>query len=192
MKQQIQSLGTRQKHERRTGMSKATQVEVVHNPIKVCTVEGKYTNDNHKLTTRLCLENAVIADGTWDLAINCVKVYSENIIKTNIMNSVNISTNLVRGYQNTDHGVQSFNPTVASFFLKVGGNSINQRHALYDLSPIKWFTITNPNTYIELNVEFWPSYTLKQQLRLGGDLTGPDLPDFILNFQIDVHLLRIQ
>ena len=186
MKQQIQSLGTRQKHERRTGMSKATQVEVVHNPIKVCTVEGKYTNDNHKLTNRLCLENAVIADGTWDLAINCVKVYSENI-KTNIMNSVNISTNLVRGYRHTDHGVQSFNPTVASFFLKVGGSSINSRHALYDLSPIKWFTITNPNTYIELNVEFWPSYTLKQQLRLGGDLT-----DFILNFQIDVHLLRIQ
>ena len=187
MQQQIQSLGTRQKHERRNGMSVATKVELVHNPIKVCTVEGKYTNDNHKLTTRLCLENAVIANGTWDMGINCVKVYSENINKTNIMNSVNISTNLVRGFQHTNDGVQSFNPTIASFFLKVGGTNINQRHALYDLSPIKWFTITNPNTYIELNVEFWPSYTLIKQLRLGGDSS-----DFILNFQIDVHLIRMQ
>ncbi len=167
-------------------MSVASKVELVHNPIKVCTVEGKYTNDNHKLTTRLCLENAVIANGTWDLGVNCVKIYSENI-KTTIMNNVNISTNLVRGYQHTDHGVQSFNPTVASFLLKVGGSSINQRHAFYDLSPIKWFTITSPNTYIELNVEFWPSYTLHRQLRLAGDLT-----DFILNFQIDVHLMRMQ
>lgn len=100
-------------------MSVATKVELVHNPIKVCTVEGKYTNDNHKLTTRLCLENAVIANGTWDMGINCVKVYSENINKTNIMNSVNISTNLVRGFQHTNDGVQSFNPTIASFFFKL-------------------------------------------------------------------------
>ena len=92
-----------------------SRVNVLHNPTKVVTVQGKYTNYKNILTTELCLENANISNGTWDLGINCVKVYAENIAKTNIVNSVNISSNLITGYQHTQNGVQSYNPTIASF-----------------------------------------------------------------------------
>lgn len=164
-----------------------TNVSVLHNPIKVCTVEAKYTNTNNILTSEVCLENANIYSGSWDLGINCVKVYTDNITKTTIAHSVNISTNLVTGYKHTSNGVQSYNPTVASFFLKVGGTSLNQRHAFYDLSPIKWFTITTPSNFIELKIDFWPRTTLVKQLRAAGDVE-----DISLNYQIDVHLIRLQ
>jgi hypothetical protein len=64
--------------------------------------------------------------------------------------------------------------------LEIGGSNPNQHHAFYDLSPIKWFQLSAPNNMIDLKVEFWPKYTLKEQLRAFGN---PD--DCILNFQID-------
>ena len=179
-------MGARQKHEGRNRMS-LSRVNVLHNPTKVVTVQGKYTNYKNILTTELCLENANISNGTWDLGINCVKVYAENIAKTNIVNSVNISSNLITGYQHTQNGVQSYNPTIASFFLKIGGSNLNQRHAFYDLSPIKWFTITTPSNFVDLIVDFWPNYTLKNQLRATRDTV-----DYSLEFQIDLHLMRLQ
>ena len=166
-------------------MSAVANVNILHNPVKVCTVEGQYTIDNYTITQQLCLENAVIANGTWDMGINCVKVHSENV-KFTVMNSVNISSNLVKGFTHTDNGIQSYSPTLASFFLKVGGNSANQNHGLYDLSPIKWFTITNPSTFIELIIDFWPPKTITAQLEVDGEKS------YILNFQIDVHFVRMQ
>ena len=103
------------------------------------------------------------------------------------MNNVNISTNLVRGFQNTTNGVRSYNPTIASFLIKIGGANVNLYHALYDMSPIKWFTINNPSTTIELTIDFWPKNALQQQLRFAGDSDN-----YILNFQIDVHFVRMQ
>ena len=167
-------------------MSAAAKVNILHNPIKVCTVEGKYTKDNHTITNQLCLENAVIANGTWDMGINCVKINSENV-RTNLINSVNISSNLVRGFTHTTNGVQNFSPTIASFFLKIGGSNVNQAHALYDMSPIKWFTITNPSTFIDLKIDFWPPRSLAEQLQVTGDSDS-----YILNFQIDVYFIRMQ
>ena len=55
------------------------------------------------------------------------------------------------------------------------------------VSPIKWFTINNPSTTIELKIDFWPKNTLQQQLRVAGDTDN-----YILNFQIDVHFVRMQ
>jgi hypothetical protein len=179
-------VGTRQKHENGNRMN-VGNVYVLNNPVKVITVEGIYTNTNKTLSVELCSENANIFSGTWNVGINCVKVCSKNIVKTTIYNSVNISTNLVKGYQHTKNGVQSFNPTLGSFFLKIGGSSLNQHHAFYDLSPIKWFTITTPNNNIDLKIDFWPEYTLVKQLR-----AFRDGEDYSLNFQIDLHLYRLQ
>ena len=164
-----------------------TKVNVLHNPTKVVTVQGKYTNSNNVIRAELCLENANISNGTWDLGINCVKAHSENITKTNIMNSVNLSANVITGYQHTKIGVQCYNPTIGSFFLKIRGSSLNQRHAFYDLSPIKWFTITTPSNFIEIAIDFWPKYTLIKQLR-----ATRDSEDFAIEFQIDIHLIRLQ
>ena len=55
------------------------------------------------------------------------------------------------------------------------------------MSPIKWFTINNPSTTIELTIDFWPKNALQQQLRFAGDSDN-----YILNFQIDVHFVRMQ
>ena len=60
-------------------MSAVAKFNILHNPTKVCTVEGKCTIDKHTITSQLCMENAVIANGTWDIGINCVKINSENI-----------------------------------------------------------------------------------------------------------------
>ena len=109
---------------------------------------------------------------------------------------MNISTNLVKGYKQTDRGVQSYNPTIASFFLQVEGEPLTAHywltphHALYDLSPIKWFQITDPNNVLKLNVNFWPKYTVPKQLRWVEDIS--DANDFVLNFQIDLHLVKLQ
>ena len=168
-------------------MSGVAKVNILHNPVKVCTVEGQCTVDKHTITSKLCMENAVIANGTWDMGINCIKINSQNIKKASVMNNVNISTNLVSGFHNTSNGVQSFNPTIASFLIKIGGTNVNLYHALYDMSPIKWFTINNPSTTIELKIDFWPNNTLQQQLRFAGDSDN-----YILNFQIDVHFVRMQ
>ena len=179
-------MGTGQKHENGNRMN-VQNVYVLNNPVKVITVEGNYTNSNQTISVELCSENANIFSGTWNLGINCVKVCSKKIVRTTINNSVNISTNLVKGYQHTENGVQSYNPTIGSFFLKIGGSSLNQHHAFYDLSPIKWFTVTTPNNTIDLMINFWPEYTLIKQLRSVGDSEN-----YSLKFQIDMHLYRLQ
>lgn len=161
-------------------------VYVLQNPIKVITVEGKFTSKITILSVDHCLENANIYSGNWNVGINCVKVHCENI-NSPICHSVNISTNIVKGYEHTRSGIHNHSPTIGSFYLKIGGPTLTDHHAFHDLSPIKWFPLTNPSNTITLKINFWPEYELIKQLQQNGDTD-----DFILNFQIDMHLYRLQ
>jgi hypothetical protein len=112
-------VGTGQKHTGRSRMSEGKNVHILSNPVKIITVEGKYTNNKKTISVELCPGDANIFVGTWNVGINCVKIHLENITKGAIFNSVNISTNLVKAYHNTSHGVQNYNLTIGCFFWKL-------------------------------------------------------------------------
>ena len=135
--------------------SNKSSVQVIHNPIKIITVEGNL-NDNKSARKYFAASNGNIYNGSWLIGLKSFSYQTVQVVQPSLDFMANAHCNVVRGYeQKVGASESSCNPEISRIVISRPKNTKVTKNETFEHPT--FFVVNNPTDVLELHFSFWPS-----------------------------------